>query len=124
MKTFLRISEDIPVEVITFLDPTIEKLHFDENDSKTINSFAIQRQRGNSTQIARRSLTSYLSSGTVKGMITFTLAREVLQSGGYIVVDEVENHFNKEIVTTLLRFFMDSKLNRNGGTTHFLYTLS
>ena len=34
-------------------------------------------------------------------------------------MDEVENHFNKEIVTTLLRFFMDSKLNRNGGTLIF-----
>ena len=64
-------------------------------------------------------LNNYLSSGTVKGMIIFTLAQEVLQSGGYIVVDEVENHFNKEIVTTLLRFFMDSKLNRNGGTLIF-----
>lgn len=64
-------------------------------------------------------LNNYLSSGTVKGMITFTLAQEVLQSGGYIVVDEVENHFNKEIVTTLMRFFMDSKLNKNGGTLIF-----
>lgn len=28
----LPFSEDIPAEVITFLDPTIERLHFDEND--------------------------------------------------------------------------------------------
>ena len=52
-------------------------------------------------------------------MITFTLAQEVLQSGGYMVIDEVENHFNKEIVITLIRFFMDSKLNKNGGTLIF-----
>ncbi len=45
--------------------------------------------------------------------------KEVLQKGGYTVVDEVENHFNKEIVTTLMRFFMDSKLNKNGGTLIF-----
>ena len=64
-------------------------------------------------------LNNYLSSGTVKGMIMFTLAQEVLQKGGYIVVDDVENHFNKEIVTTLMRFFMDSKLNKNGGTLIF-----
>lgn len=31
-------------------------------------------------------------------------AQEVLKNGGYIVVDEIENHFNKEIVTTLMRF--------------------
>ena len=47
-------------------------------------------------------------------MIVFTLAKEVLQRGGYIVVDEIENHFNKEIATTLIRFFMDTKLNKNG----------
>ena len=35
------------------------------------------------------------------------------------MVDEIENHFNKEIVTTLMRFFMDSRLNRNGGTLVF-----
>ncbi len=64
-------------------------------------------------------LNNYLFSGTVKGMITFMLAQEVLQKGGYIVVDEVENYFNKEIVTTLMRFFMDSKLNKNGGTLFF-----
>ena len=27
--------------------------------------------------------------------------------------------FNKEIVTTLVRFFMDSQLNKNGGTLIF-----
>ena len=68
-------------------------------------------------------LNNYLSSGTVKGMITFTLAQEVLKDGGYLIVDEIENHFNKEIVSTLIRFFMDGKINKNGGmlifSTHY-----
>ena len=38
-----------------------------------------------------------------------------------MLIDELENHFNKEIVTTIIRFFMDSKLNRNGGT--LIYTV-
>ncbi|MDD6482923.1 MAG: AAA family ATPase [Lachnospiraceae bacterium] len=114
----LPFSEDIPSEVITFLDPTIESLHFDEKDKKPL----IHLKFKGKEEILLNNpveLNNYLSSGTVKGMITFTLAREVLQSGGYIVVDEVENHFNKEIVTTLVRFFMDSKLNKNGGTLIF-----
>ena len=37
----------------------------------------------------------YLSSGTIKGIITFSMVKEVLQSGGYLLVDEIENHFNK-----------------------------
>ena len=43
----------------------------------------------------------------------------MLQSGGYLLMDEIENHFNKEIVTTLIRFFMDSHFNKNGGTLIF-----
>lgn len=114
----LPFSEDIPVEVITFLDPTIEYLRFDEKDKKPL----IRLKFTGKEEILLNNpieLNNYLSSGTVKGMITFTLAQEVLQTGGYIVVDEVENHFNKEIVTTLMRFFMDNKLNKNGGTLIF-----
>jgi predicted ATP-dependent endonuclease of OLD family len=114
----LPLSESIPPEVITYLDPTIERLQFDENDQGIIIRLKFKGKEeitlNNSIE-----LNNYLSSGTVKGMITFTLAQEVLQNGGYLVVDEVENHFNKEIVTTLMRFFMDSKLNRNGGSLVF-----
>lgn len=118
----LPLSEDIPAEVITFLDPTIENLYFDEKDQKPL----IHLKFRDKDEILLNNpveLNNYLSSGTVKGMITFTLAQEVLQEGGVIVVDELENHFNKEIVTTLMRFFMDSKLNKNGGmlifSTHY-----
>ena len=114
----LPFSEGIPAEVITYLDPTVESLYFDEKDQKEI----IRLKFKDKEEIVLNNpleLNKYLSSGTVKGMIIFTLAKEVLQNGGYIVVDEIENHFNKEIVTTLMRFFMDSKLNKNGGTLIF-----
>lgn len=114
----LPFSDNIPAEVITYLDPTVERLEFDEMDQKTV----IRLKFKGKDEIVMNDpiqLNNYLSSGTVKGMITFTLAQEVLQKGGYIVVDEIENHFNKEIVTTLMRFFMDSKLNKNGGTLIF-----
>lgn len=114
----LPFSEGIPAEVITYLDPTVESLYFDEKDQKEI----IRLKYKDKEEIVLNNpleLNNYLSSGTVKGMIIFTLAKEVLQNGGYIVVDEIENHFNKEIVTTLMRFFMDSKLNKNGGTLIF-----
>ena len=114
----LPFSEDIPAEVITFLDPTIESLHFVEKDKKTI---IYLKFKGKEEIVLNNpiELNSYLSSGTVKGMITFTLAREVLLSGGCIVVDELENHFNKEIAATLMRFFMNNKLNKNGGVLFF-----
>ena len=114
----LPFSDNIPAEVITYLDPTVESLRFDEMDQKAVIRLKFQGK----DEIVMNDpiqLNNYLSSGTVKGMITFTLAQEVLQKGGYIVVDEIENHFNKEIVTTLMRFFMDGKLNKNGGTLIF-----
>ena len=114
----LPFTDDIPLEVIAFLDPTIERLYFEETDGKT---FIHLKFKGEDEIILNSALDleQYLSSGTIKGIITFSMVKEVLQSGGYLLVDEIENHFNKEIVTTLVRFFMDSRLNRNGGTLIF-----
>ena len=118
----LPFTEDIPLEVIAFLDPTIEKLCFEQVEGKTF----IHLKFKNEEEIVLNNavdLEQYLSSGTIKGIITFSMVKEVLQSGGYLLVDEIENHFNKEIVTTLVRFFMDSRFNKNGGilifTTHY-----
>ena len=111
-------SEEIPAEVITYLDPTIESLKFDEKNKKNLIRLKFF-DKDEITLSDPKELGNYLSSGTIKGMVTFSLAQEILQSGGYLVVDEVENHFNKEIVTTLMRFFMDSSLNKNGGTLIF-----
>lgn len=118
----LPFTEDIPLEVIAFLDPTIEKLCFEQVEGKIF----IHLKFKNEEEIILNNaldLEQYLSSGTIKGIITFSMVKEVLQSGGYLLVDEIENHFNKEIVTTLVRFFMDSRFNQNGGilifTTHY-----
>ena len=114
----LPFTEDIPIDVIAFLDPTIEKLCFEQIEGKTFIHLKFRDDEeiilNNATDLER-----YLSSGTIKGIIIFSMIKEVLQSGGYLLVDEIENHFNKEIVITLMRFFMDSRLNRNGGTLVF-----
>lgn len=114
----LPFSEDIPAEIITFLDPTVDYLHFEKEDQKMLIHLKF-REKDEIILNNPMQLNQYLSSGTIKGMIVFTLAQEVLQNGGYIVVDEIENHFNKEIATTLMRFFMDTKLNKNGGVLIF-----
>ena len=118
----LPFTEDIPLEVIAFLDPTIEKLCFEQVEGKTFIHLKFKDEEEIILNNAVN-LEQYLSSGTIKGIITFSMVKEVLQSGGYLLVDEIENHFNKEIVTTLVRFFMDSRFNQNGGilifTTHY-----
>lgn len=115
-------KNEISLEIIQFLDPTIESLYF---ESESQNSF-IHLKFKEKNEIILNSvsdLENYLSSGTIKGMLAFTQAKEVLKNGGYLLVDEIENHFNKEIVSTLIRLFMDADFNKNGGvliyTTHY-----
>lgn len=114
----LPFTEDIPLEVIAFLDPTIEKLYFEKVEDKAFIHLKFKDEEeiilNNTVELEQ-----YLSSGTIKGIITFSMVKEVLTSGGYLLIDELENHFNKEIVVTLMRFFMDSSLNKSGSTLIF-----
>lgn len=114
--------EDIPLDVITFLDPTIEKLCFEKDKHKELIHLKFKEQEEILLNNAAE-LEQYLSSGTIKGIITFSMVRDALATGGCILIDEIENHFNKEIITTMVRFFMDSNLNKNGSmllfTTHY-----
>ena len=84
----LNITEDCPLELIAFFDPSVE-------------------------------LNRYLSSGTIKGINVFISAMNTFKTGGYLVVDELENHFNHEIVSTIIRFYMDPKVNYTGATLVF-----
>lgn len=118
----LPFTEDIPVDVIAFLDPTIELLRFERDETKQLIHLKFYGEDEITLNNAQ-DLEKYLSSGTIKGIVTFSMVKDILQSGGYLLVDEIENHFNKEIVMTLVRFFMDAHLNKNGGvlifTTHY-----
>lgn len=114
----LPFTDDIPLEVITFLDPTIEKLCFEKIEDKALIHLKFKGEEEHILNNAVE-LEQYLSSGTIKGIITFSMVKEVLTSGGYLLIDELENHFNKEIVVTLMRFFMDSTLNKSGSTLIF-----
>lgn len=118
----LNILGKFPKELLTFLDPSIEyfkcdirkkpadiRLKFYESEEIILN---------NPSEIEK-----YLSSGTIKGINVFMNALLCFIEGGYLIVDELENHFNEEIVTTLVRFFMNPNVNRNGATliysTHY-----
>ena len=118
----LNILGKFPKELLTFLDPSIEyfkcdirkkpadiRLKFYESEEIILN---------NPSEIEK-----YLSSGTIKGINVFMNELLCFMEGGYLIVDELENHFNEEIVTTLVRFFMNPNVNRNGATliysTHY-----
>lgn len=130
----LTIFKNCPAELIAFFDPSIEYLRF-SNDSKiehaegsitirNINEIYLKFYNQDELVLHHPAdLNRYLSSGTIKGINTFLCAMRTFQQGGYLIVDEIENHFNREIVSTLMRFYMDPKVNPNGAmllfSTHY-----
>lgn len=118
----LPFTENISMEIVKYLDPTVEKLCFEKVQDKTI----IRLKLAEKEEIVlndSKELGLYLSSGTIKGIITFSMAETVLRTGGCLLVDAIENHFNHEIVATMVRLFTDRRLNQKGGvilfTTHY-----
>lgn len=116
----VRILGDFPKELIKFLDPSIE--YIKTNISSRDEKLEIKLKFNSKDEIvmySTKELTKYLSSGTIKGINVFVNAMRVLDRGGYLIIDELENHFNKEIVSTLVRFFMNKKVNRKGAVIIF-----
>ncbi|WP_061014984.1 AAA family ATPase [Photobacterium leiognathi] len=120
----IRIICDFPQELIAFLDSSIEYLKIDKEKEK--NDFEVKLKFKGKSEILLNSpmeLTKYLSSGTIKGINVFINAMLILSKGGYFIIDEIENHFNKELTATLIRFFMNHKVNKNGAvillSTHY-----
>lgn len=120
----IRFLGDFPKELITFLDSSIEYLKF--NIEKEEKDIEIRLKFKGKEEIVMNSaveLEKYLSSGTIKGINVFINAMMVLSKGGYFIIDEIENHFNKELAATLVRFFMNKKVNKKGAvillSTHY-----
>lgn len=118
----LSLSEDCPLELIAFFDPSVEYLKVSKNSKDT----DICLKFKNKPEIVLNQLSElnrYLSSGTIKGINTFLNAIKTFETGGYLIIDELENHFNQEIVSTLIRFYMDKKVNPKGAmlifSTHY-----
>ena len=118
----LSVSEDCPPELIAFFDPSIEYLHIAKNNKDC--DISLKFKSGEEIILHRPSeLNRYLSSGTIKGINIFSNALKVFRTGGCLIIDELENHFNHEIVSTLIRFYMDKKVNPHGAmmifSTHY-----
>ena len=124
----IRVLGSFPLTLVHFLDPSIEYLNCEiDKESKKIKIFLKFYNHEEYILNSPLELNHYLSSGTLKGLNIFMTAMMALTEGGYFIIDELENHFNKEIVSTLIKFFMDSELNKKGAvlvfTTHYVELL-
>lgn len=116
----IRFVGRLPQELIAFLDPSIEYLNFLVTKETKKMEFKLKFKHKEEIILNSPSeLHKYLSSGTIKGINVFIKMMRVLKNGGYLIIDELENHFNKEIALTLVRFFMNHHVNPKGATLVF-----
>lgn len=115
---FLPDGGSVPTEIISLLDPTIEYITVEKVNDKVITRLKFYGQK-ELVLFNPAELNVYLSSGTVKGVRVFSDAVRVLKDGGYLIVDEVENHFNRELVASLLRLFTNKRTNTKGAVIIF-----
>ena len=108
----------VPTEIISLLDPTIEYISVETLNDKVITRLKFFKKE-EIVLLTAAELNVYLSSGTVKGVRVFSDAARVLKNGGYMIVDEIENHFNRELVASLLRLFLNKKTNPKGAVLIF-----
>ncbi|EUJ31286.1 AAA family ATPase [Listeria cornellensis] len=115
-------SEKMPISFVNYLDASIEEfciLNQEVNTIKKIPKFKIKFKGSNKEIISEVfELEKYLSSGTIKGISILINMMTVLNTGGYLLIDEIENHLNKTIVINIIDMFTSS-LNKNGATLIF-----
>lgn len=119
-KNVMKKAGRIPLQMVGFLDKSIDYL-YEEKDSN--NHLMIRLKfKGQDNEIYlnnHQHLEAYLSFGTIKGLNVLTAVEKVFKSGGVLLIDEIENHFNKEIVRTIVNFFKSERTNPQGATLVF-----
>lgn len=104
-----------------YLDPSIEYIKV--KDIPTENALRIVFEVKFKTQdspvsVEPRDLELYLSSGTIKGISCLSSIAIALKYGGYVLIDEIENHLNKTIAIGLIELFSGG-INKNRATLLF-----
>lgn len=102
-------------DVLRVFDSNIE--HLEVSDSGR--AFELVFSDRNPLTLSEAGLTEVLSSGTVRGLGLVQRAMRALRSGGYLLVDEIENHLNRQLVDVVLDLFAASETNPKGATLVF-----
>lgn len=101
--------------VLRVFDPSIEHLEV-AADGK---AFSTKFKGCDPMVLSESGLGEVLSSGTVRGMALIGRAISTLRCGGYLLVDEIENHLNRQLVNVVLDLFVSVETNPLGATLVF-----
>ena len=115
-------SKELLSSIIQLLDESIESINYNNSDTvtfKRINEEPIIMPKGE--------LLAILSAGTFRGVELYIRAINALKYGKILIVDEIENCFQKNLVNNLLFLFNDSNINTKGAqlifSTHYVEIL-
>lgn len=115
-------GQDIPKEILEYLDPAIDYLKIEVNVNTGKAAFYRLKFKHNDeefTNVDFATIKKYLSLGTVNGIILYGYILHTLITGGIIFIDEFENHLDQEIVKTFVEYFIDDEINKNNATIIF-----
>lgn len=109
----------MPTEVIQAFDPSVEYLNWDEASQVFHLKFKGEPERVVSREVAAQ----MLSSGTVAGSEMVAHSIDILHSGGYLIVDEIETSLNRSLVGVIIGLFSSPVTNPHGAqlvfSTHY-----
>lgn len=116
---FLNVKNSVPVEVLNLFDENIDYIKHENEDINSNVMLKFKNSNGVFSTGNRLAWGELISSGTIKGNSLADITLDVLKYGGYLLVDEIENHLNKQLVKVFIDLFKDKTINTNGATIVF-----
>ena len=119
----LKIDEKIILLIANLFDENIEEIKYN-NETKL---FDVTLKGLGKKLYNEDEMEILLSDGTKKGLTLFALSIGVLEKGGTLVIDEIENSFHKNLVENIIMIFNDKRINKNKAnlmfSTHYVEIL-
>ena len=107
------ISMDVLAKIIRIFDENIKELtRLDDHNYRVVTEHE-------ELVMSDNQLVYFLSSGTTKGILLYTLMVASLKEGFDLLIDEVENHFHKTLVENMISLYKDKGVNRKSATLVF-----
>lgn len=116
---FLNVKKSVPSEVLNLFDENIDFIKRENEDSDSNLMLKFKNSNGVYSTGNPFIWGELISSGTIKGNSLADMTLEVLKHGGYLLVDELENHLNKQLVKVFIDLFKNKEINKNGATIIF-----
>lgn len=102
-------------DVLRVFDPSIDHLEVVDEGR----AFQLTFGGREPLVLSRQGLEEVLSSGTVRGLALVQAALSALKTGKYLLVDELENHLNRQLVNVVMDLFASRETNPMGATLIF-----